>query len=505
MKTTLLSALISLVPALTPAPAAAENIRLTVVHVNDVHGWAMSQPDRKETERQVGGAGALANFVASSRKAGPVLLLDGGDWFQGTPEGTIPRGKMMAEVFNVLRVDASVVGNHEYDIGEDGVKELVAQMNFPVLGSNVYAKGMDRVADYLKPYVVKEIAGVKVGIFGLLTTKMPALSFAENIAGLEFRDEIETAQAMVAELKRQGADIIVLLSHVGYEGSDRHETTLGDQTIAKRVPGIDLIVGSHTHSPIFKPERVNGALIVQAWGYLTHVGEVTLDIDPATKKVVASEGRIVKLWVDQWGEAPEMTAIVRRYQDEIGRRLSEVIGTAEDTLSRNYQKEDPVGRWMTDCMRKWTKTDIAIQNGGGVRGNIQAGPVLLRDMFEIMPFDNRLVTLNMTGAAVLDILDHGVSGNIGWIEVSGVRALYDPAAAKGRRIKQAWVGERKLEPKAVYSVSAPDFAVQGGSGYDFSTGRDKANTSTLIRDVLIWCTRNYSPIRMPADERTVRD
>ncbi len=181
MKITLLSALIALVPLLAPVSAAAKNIRLTVVHTNDVHGWTMSKPDKKQPARQVGGAGALANFVASRRKKGPTLLLDVGDWFQGTPEGTLPRGKMMAETYNALGVDASVVGNHEYDIGEAGVRELVAQMRFPVLGSNVYARGKNQVADYLKPYVIKKIAGVKVGIFGLLTTHMPSVSFAENL------------------------------------------------------------------------------------------------------------------------------------------------------------------------------------------------------------------------------------------------------------------------------------------------------------------------------------
>jgi len=489
------AALLFVLLAGAASPAFSKSISLRIIHTNDIHGWAMSKPDREEPSRLVGGAAALANFVKREKaKGAPVLFVDGGDWFVGTPEGTITRGKMMVETFNALGYDATVIGNHEYDFGEDTVKDLVSQLKTSVLGTNIIKKSSGKIVDYARPYLIKEVSGVKIGVFGLTTSKMPKLNFPKNIAGLEFRDEVEAAKDMVAVLKKKGADVIVLLSHVGFEGGKRHEKLQGDQTIAREVPGIDVIVGGHTHTPIWKPERVNGAIIVQAWAYLSHAGVVDLEVDPSSKKVLSSSGRLEKLWVDELGEDKNVSEIVKRYQAEVGKELDEVIGSSEQELVRSYKEEDQVGRWMTDCMRKWSKTDVAIQNGGGIRANIPKGPIALRNMFEVMPFMNFVVSVNMTGKDVLALFDRGVSGEIGMIEISGARFEYDSTAPAGKRIKNAWIGGERLDPEKYYSLSVPDFITEGGDDYDFSRATDKAEHPTLIRDLLTWCVINNSPI-----------
>lgn len=474
----------------------AENIRITVLHTNDIHGYMMPRPDKEEKERMVGGGAVLASFVAKQRQGDvPVLLLDAGDWFVGTPEGTITRGALSADVFNAIEFDATVVGNHEYDFGEETLKGLISRMDTPVLGTNVYVKATGKPADYVLPYLIKEVAGVKIGIFGVNTSQMKRLNFPKNIAGLEFKDEVETARETAAKLKAEGADVLIVLSHAGCEGGKRHEENLrGDQTIAEEVPGIDLIVGGHTHTPIWNPEHTNGTLIVQAWSYLTHVGVVDLEIDPKTKKAVSSKGRLVKLWADEWGEDKEVKEIVKVYEERVGRQLDEVIGSSKQELVRSYKEEDQVGGWMTDCMRKWTKTDVTIQNGGGIRANVPAGDLRLRHMFELMPFSNYIVTMYLPGDALLGVLDRGVSGEIGMIEISGARLEYDPSAEKGKRVKKAWIGEEPLDLGKVYTVAAPDFIVEGGDDYDFTKGEDKAVHPAMIRDVLTWCVEKYSPV-----------
>lgn len=489
------------------ATASAENVRLTVFHTNDVHGWLMPRPDRKQKTRMVGGAAALAKAVEKHREEGqPHLLLDAGDWFQGTPEGSLPRGRMMADYFNALGYDAVAVGNHEYDIGEEGLKDLVSRIKVPVLGANIIVEATGKNPDYVKSYVIKELAGVKVGIFGVLTTRMDELAFADNVAGLRFEDEIETSRRMVAELRKAGADVIIALSHTGYEkakGGKYHakekelasKRPVGDQSIAKGAPGIDLLVGGHSHTPIFRPKSYgDGTLVVQAWSRMSHLGRVVIEIDPKTKKIVSKKGELIKLWVDEYGEDESVAALVKKYQEDVGRKLDVVIGRSVDTLTKARHKESSVGNWLTDCKRKWTKTQIAIQNGGGVRAPLPAGPVKLRHMYEIMPFDNYVVTVNMTGAQVLDILERGVSGHIGMIQVSGVRFSYDPEAPESKRVLRARVGGEPLKRDAVYSVTAPDFIVQGGDGYAFAEAKDKAFTKMLVRDVLTWCVREYSPV-----------
>lgn len=477
----------------------AANIQLTVLHTNDEHGGIYPRPDRKEASRMVGGAAALAKAVERYGKPGPTLLLGGGDWFQGTPEGSLSLGKPMPEMFNALKYDAVALGNHEYDIGEAALKELAAGLKTPVLAANLYLGGKNERPAYVRPFIVKKLGKVKVGVFGLLTTRMPGLAFEKNIAGLRFADEVETAKEMVKALKAQGADVIIALTHLGLEDSGRH---IGDKTLASKVPGIDLIVGAHSHTPLFEPVTVDGTLIVQTGGNLTHLGRVVLEIDPSSRKVVSKKGELLKLWVDELGEDEGMKAMAKKYQDEVGRSLDVVIGSSTVSILRAKDRESGVGDWMTDCVRKWSKTQIAIQNGGGVRADIIPGPVTLRTVFEIMPFDNYLVTMNITGGQLKEILERGVSGGIGMIQLSGARFTYDPAAPSMSRVREAFVGKEPLRENEVYSVSAPDFIVQGGDSYTaFAMGKDKAFNPVLVRDVLGWCVKETTPLTAPEGGR----
>lgn len=503
MKPTLRAILLLLI--MSPGlPAAAENIKIKIITTADIHGWVLPRPDKKEKTRLFGGAAALANFIKSHRKGKtPVLLLDAGDWFQGTPEGTIPEGRMLPEIFNVLKYDALVIGNHDYDLGEAALKGLVGSMSSTVLGANIYVKGTGKRIDYAKPYIIKKIAGVKIGIFGILSSKMPQLTFPKNVEKLEFKNEIESAREMVAELKAKGADVIVMVSHIGSENASQHRNIEGDESIARAVSGIDVIVGGHTHVPIWKPKIINGALITQAWCNLKAAGVIDLEIDPTTKKVVSAKGRLEKLWIDKWGEDPVVGAIVERYADEVGRHLDQVISEAAEDMNRDYNSQDAVGGWMADCMRKWAKTDVALQNGGGVRANFKTGPISLRDIFAVMPFSNQVVTVNLKGSELVKILDHGVSGEVGFIEVSGVKATYKRGAPDGKRIRKVWVRGRRLKKDAIYSLTVPDFIFAGGSGYDFSAAQDAVTLPVLLRDTLTWCAKKYIPIRSSNIERMV--
>ncbi|UPT74429.1 MAG: metallophosphoesterase [Elusimicrobiota bacterium] len=233
---------------LVPAARAAEPIKLRVYHTNDVHGWIMPRPDKFQTNRLVGGAAALAALIA--KDTGPKLVLDAGDWWQGTPEGSLTKGEAVADVFNAIGYDAVVIGNHEYDDGADSLKTLIGKIKVPVLSANTY--GADgKLVPWVRASIVKEIAGVKVGIFGLTTTNMRRLAFPKNIAGLDFRREVDVAREQVKALKRQGATVIIAVTHIGLE--NEHSKHEGDQTLAREVPGIDLIVGGHSHTFLSRP------------------------------------------------------------------------------------------------------------------------------------------------------------------------------------------------------------------------------------------------------------
>ena len=478
---------------LLAVPAAAENLKIRVYHTNDVHGWIMPRPDKFQTGRMIGGAAALASFV--SRETGPKLVLDGGDWWQGTPEGSLTKGAAVAEVFNAIGYDAVVIGNHEYDAGGDALRALIASLKMPVLSANTY--GADgKLVPWVQASIVKEVAGVKIGIFGLTTSNMRRLAFPKNIAGLDFRREVDAAREQVKALQKKGATVIIAVTHVGLE--NENQKFEGDQTLAREVPGIDLIVGGHSHTFLNRPIRGdNGTLITQAGSYLVKAGRATLEIDPATKRVVASSDELVDLWPDRVGEDPVVKAIVAKHTDAVGKVFETVIATAPAPMGREADKESALGDWMSDCYRESLATDLALQNGGGIRAELPAGPVTLRSVFNVMPFDNSLVKLAMRGSDVRAALDHGV-GIERIAQVSGAEVEYRRPKPAGERLVSVKVGGAALDDAKTYTIATLDFLTNGGDGYSvFDNFVSSEPTGALARDVLSACAKRQGVVAAP--------
>jgi 2',3'-cyclic-nucleotide 2'-phosphodiesterase (5'-nucleotidase family) len=444
---------------------------LTVFHTNDIHGW-------------IDNFGRAAAVVREHR--GPKLLLDAGDWYQGTPEGTLSKGRIPVELFNALGYDALAPGNHEYDSGVSSLRELISRADMPVLSANTFENG--RRPAWLKPWIVKDVEGVKVGLFGLTTSKTPRLNLPANVAGLEFRGEIESAKEAVAALRKAGATVIIAVTHVGFE-SKTSAPFVSEQRLAHEVEGIDLIVGGHTHVPIppFR-DAAHGTLLTSTGMGLKNLGEVALEIDRGTGKVLKSRGRLIEL------KEVEPDAEVQRLVEK--RRASEydvVIATATAPLRRRADGESAIGSWMTDCLRDWAKVGAAFQNGGGIRADIDEGPVTRRELFNVMPFDNKVVKLTLTPAQVRAVVDHGV-GTEKSLQLSGLKVKYRKTAPAGKRVVS-------LEGDAS-SAAALDFMVRGGDGYrPLAEASAKTETGTYMRDVLIWCAEQQKVIRPPKPGR----
>ncbi|MBI4349458.1 MAG: bifunctional metallophosphatase/5'-nucleotidase [Elusimicrobia bacterium] len=493
---------------LAAASAGAETVKIAVYHTNDVHGWIHPKPATwyaKDPKRPIGGFAAAARVLQGETL--PKLLLDGGDWFQGTPEAALSSGTAVVDCFNALGYDAVVVGNHDLDYGQPQLETLARRLKPTVLGSNIYRAEDDTRPDYVTPWLIKDVAGVKVGIFGLLTTNMRELSFEENIAGLRFRREADEARDMVRRLKAEGATVIIAVTHVGFmePGMRVFED---DKFIAGEVPGIDLIVGGHTHSRVTGPVKDprHGTLLVQAGSYLSQLGRVELSVDRETGKVVESSGRLIDLWIDEVGEDPEVKRLVARYQEDADKRLSVVVATAASTLARNRNGEAAIGSWFTDCTRAWGRTDVALQNSGGIRSDLPAGPVPVRRMWEIMPFDNHIATLSLTGAQLRETLERGVSGATGVLQVSGLSLRYKRSAEPGKRLVEVRINGRPVKDEARYTVTTADFLVQRGDGYaTLGQGEGTMLTDVLMRDVLVDCAKRAKLIEPPEGGRIVAE
>lgn len=499
MRTSVLLLAACLAASASAALAAGDPIVVKVYHTNDVHGWIMPRPDKKEPAREAGGAAALKALL--DKETAPKLVLDAGDWWQGTPEGSLTKGDAVAKVFNAVGYDATEIGNHEFDSGADSLKALIPKLNMPVLAANVYDADGKHVP-WTKPHIVKEVAGVKFGIFGLLTTHMDRLAFPKNIAGLTFRREVDEARDQVAQLKKEGAQVIVAVTHVGYEEPDKPKFE-GDQTIAREVAGIDLIVGGHSHTPLSRAWRDpdHGTLVVQAGSYLAKVGRTTLTIDKRTHAVTASSDELLDLWPDLAGQDPAVKAVVDECQAQVGEAFKTVVATATAPLDRGAaDQESGLGSWMADCYKDWAGVDAAFQNGGGIRADIPAGPVTLRHLFSVMPFDNSIVKVKMTGAELRSALDHGV-GSPRLVQVGGMTAEFHRRRPRHERLGAVAVAGAPLDDAKTYSVATLDFLVAGGDGYDEFGKAPSEPTGALARDVLRTCAEKQKTIAPPPPGR----
>jgi 2',3'-cyclic-nucleotide 2'-phosphodiesterase (5'-nucleotidase family) len=436
---------------LTPWGYAAQ-VDLKILYVNDFHSFA--EPYKPTgSDAPLGGIAYLAGAVDRARGKQPSLLLSAGDMIQGNPWANLVRGKSTIEVMNAMRFDAMVVGNHEFDFGPKVLKERMAQARFPFLGANV--KGISA----LKPYVIKNLQGVRIAIIGVVTPEIAVTTHPRNVAGLTFSTPESAVKKYLPELKRR-ADIVIVLSHCGFPA---------DKELAARVPEIDVIVGGHSHTKILQPELVGQTIIVQAWEHAKGLGVLNLKVKDG--KVIGFDGALQEISPATGAPNAQVKEIVDRYERQVDSLLQRVIGETQVDLDGEHVRtgETNLGDFVADVMRQTAGAEAALINGGTIRTSVPQGQITLKDIYAMLPFDNYLVAISLTGAQIKAALEHGVARleerSRSFPQVSGLTFTYSPSAPAGFRIKEVTVGGQPLDAQKEYVVATHDFLVAGGDGY----------------------------------------
>jgi 5'-nucleotidase/UDP-sugar diphosphatase len=258
---------------------------------------------------------------------------------------------------------------------------------------------------------------------------------------------------------RKKADLIVVLSHLGLSG---------DMKLAQKVRGIDVIIGGHTHTKLLQPVTVGATIIAQAWEHGKALG--VLDLTVKDGKVIKFHGYLQE--IRPTGNADQkIENLVAKYSRKVDARLNKNIGKTEVDLDGEQvrTRETNLGDLIADIMREKSGAQVAIINGGGIRTSINKGVIRVRDVYSVLPFNNYLIAIRLTGRQLQEALEHGVSGleeKAGrFPQVSGLSFTYDPRAPSGSRIKAVVVGGQPLAPDQDYVVATNDFLVVGGDGY----------------------------------------
>lgn len=353
--------------ACAPPPTAPEQGSDTVLllHTNDVHAHML--PDDKGR----GGWAAIATLIRREKQGRrDVLVVDAGDMTQGTPVSTIFHGTPIFQVMNAVGYDLAALGNHEFDNGTAYTREFRSIADFPLLSANALEHG-ELVAD--APTALFDVDGVRVGIIGLTT------SDAVFQPGVSFLLPEDVVRKYVPELDAQ-ADVIVALSHLGVER---------DRALAAATEGIDVIVGGHSHTVLERPERVGDTWIVQAGSYGRHLGRLELVVDLATEDVLSVDARLIAVPGDAAPD-PATAAVIDAWESRVRDEMDVRIG-------RN-PREQSIPELAEHIERIWRdayRADFAYQNPGGTRDYLPAGDILVRHIWNAMPFDNTLVVLEL--------------------------------------------------------------------------------------------------------------
>jgi 2',3'-cyclic-nucleotide 2'-phosphodiesterase (5'-nucleotidase family) len=472
------------------APPAPAPVRVVILHTNDIHGAAHPQRAAwldKDAKPLVGGLAAVARHIKRVRaeekaKGAAVLVVDCGDFFQGTPEGDLTKGRLVIEAMNAIGYDALCLGNHDFDLGPKTTQELAALAQFPFLCANVRLKGTRDPPSWLVAAV--DFPDLRLEFLGLITSDMPNVTVEKAREGLEFDGEEEA-------LKRHGWDrpaegrARVLLTHVGYER---------EAELAKAFP-IDALLGGHSHSRRF--EKIGAVAYLQSGDRAAHVGRLDLLIDGATGRVIESSVKLEVVRVSD-GEDAAVKRIIEKYAPEIDRVMNEVVGELAVDLPKDAPgRSSPLGSYLCDLMREATGAEVALHNRTGIRASMAKGKVRLRDVYQVSPFKNTLVTLRMRGSDLRGMLERSIAEPRLLLEASGLELVYEKGA-----IVELAVGGAPLDPAKEYVVVTNSFLAKGGDGHaGFTRGREVKDTLLDLMDVHVQDLRRNSPRSYEAKPR----
>lgn len=440
------------------APAPSGDAKVSVIAFSDFHGWLLPLEPKGFTKYY----GGIANIDALLReKEGltgqSAIILDNGDMWTGPTESTLLRGEPVVAAYNAMGLTAANVANHEFDFGLDVLKARISEAKFPFLAANIVNAGTSEAPTFLKPYTIVERDGVRVGIVGLSFADTPRTTLAKHVAGLDFLPYKDTLVRVVPQVRAAGAEIVVVLFH---------DTMEEVQKVIAEVPelGIAAVVAGQNHRK--EDVRVNGTPIVNPGPFGRSYVRFDLVVNRQTRALVSSEFVVV----DVTGEigspphkvAPEMVALVEGARQKASAMSGQVLGKLAKPLPVGTFADSPLGHLITDAwLSALPKADFAICNHGAIRQPLGAGPVTVGDLMAVLPFENNLYVVKVTGKQLKETLT---------LDAPVVAGLtYKYREGKGGRTITAVVDRvgRAIEDGKSYSVVVNDFMYFGGDGYKF--------------------------------------
>ncbi|MDI6783341.1 MAG: 5'-nucleotidase C-terminal domain-containing protein, partial [bacterium] len=416
------------------------------------------------------------------------LVLDAGDLLSGTPISGFFKGEADWKSVELAGYDAIAIGNHDFDYGQAVLRNAIKTVKVPMISANIIEQSSGALL--AKPYITKTFSGVTIAILGLTTPTAPTSTHPKNVVGLNFANPVITMREYIPKLRKK-ANIIVALSHLGY-GEDRD--------LAEQVDGIDVIVGGHSHTKLLNYQEVNRTIIVQAFQWGLYLGRLDLTIEKG--KIIDKKAELIPV-TNKIPEDKKSAQGISVYAGKVQQKMAEVVGeTNVDLVRGSYDNPQAnLATWITDVFRETAQADIALQNSGGIRSNIKKGKITYNDVYSVLPFENVLVTIELTGAQVQELFDFiagAAQAGRDSCQISG--ATFTVRDGKASEII---IGSKPLDLNKTYKVATNDFLASGGSRYTILKQGKIVHYGDNLREVIIQYLKSH-PVINPTNEVRIR-
>lgn len=451
---------------------------IQIIHTNDIHGYYT------KTDRGVIGFAQLKTLVDS---VGADLVLDAGDTYHGQAFATVEQGLGIAELMKSVGYDAMTPGNHDWSYGANRLKELEAVQGFPVLAANVTDDSENAYFD--TPYLVKTVTAddgtqLKVGVVGVIDDEFYNSTATENVSGLSFKEEAETASKIASTLKNQEkCDIVIALTH-----------NANCESFVNNLSNVDTVIAGHQHILIdtaYQDKDGKNVPVVESGYYFYDIGTLSLTYDSTSKTISkATEKNYTSTEMAGFAEDTAVAAQIKTIEVREASTLSKVIGTSSKDYAYSWEEirvaEQEIGRIVTAAYIDRTGADVAFENAGGIRGGIKKGDITYKDLISISPYGNTIVTKELSGKQILDLVEYSLelsrqcdeiyalqkqaiidgedpyqyswpsnSGSV--LQFGGITVKYDMSKPQGSRIVSAEIGGKAVDLTKIYTVATNNY------------------------------------------------
>lgn len=454
-------------------------MKLSIAYINDVHGYLEPHPelfykDGKEIIETAGGFSRIVSLINDIRKSNPnTLLFDGGDTFHGTLPLIQSKGEAIIPILNKMGFSA-MVGHWDFAYGPQQLKNIASQLNYPILGINVYGED-NRL--FLPPYIIKKVEDLKIAVIGICSNiidKTMPKNFSE---GLKITDGSKELPGYIQKVKDEGANLIILLSHNGFPQ---------DVALLSKINGVDICLSAHTHNRLYEAIKINNTIVIQCGCHGSFLGHLELNIQE--KKIIDFKYKLITINASTKPDN-EIENIVDNIIKPFQSLMQEVVGQTPVILHRYNTLESTMDNLLLSAIKSITKTDIAFSNGWRYGVPIPIGPITKWDLFNIIPMNPEVSTVQLTGNEIINMLEENLERTFssdpmkqmgGYVKrCLGLYVKMRIENPKGHRIQQIFIGDEPLIKEKTYEAA---FVTMQGVPEKF--GNNRINLSIKAVDAM---------------------